>query len=316
VFVILEVQHETRLEYSEPVSEWVTEVRMEPSSDAEQTCHSFHLVLSQPASPFRFQDGFGNRVHHFNLLTPLQEVRILAASIVETHPRPANPPANPAVYPLALTDMPLSVLEYLRLRGAVSATPLLRPLLETLRPEAGCPLDEWAARVRDFIRSHFEYAKEVTDAGSNIADLLQQGKGVCQDFAHLMIAVLRSFGVPARYVSGYLHRPNKESESHAWCEFWLPERGWVGQDPTNGCPAEERFVKVAVGRDFGDVPPNKGVFRGRSEETIFVRVESRALERLPSLSWREELPALNVPLTAIRRTPCRPAERQEEMQQQ
>src|SRR6266849_7259673 len=114
-----------------------------------------------------------------------------------------------------------------------------------------------------------------------------------------MIAVLRSFGVPARYVSGYIHRPGQESQSHAWCEAWLPGVGWVGIDPTNDLPVEEGHVKVAVGRDFTDVPPNKGVYRGQAREAIFVRVETRALEHLPSLSWQEQLPPLHGPLTAI-----------------
>jgi transglutaminase-like putative cysteine protease len=106
--------------------------------------------------------------------------------------------------------------------------------------------------------------------------------------------------VPARYVSGYIHRPNKESQSHAWCEFWLPDLGWLGVDPTNDQLVNDHYVKVAVGRDFTDVPPNKGVYRGQAAETIFVRVETRLLERLPSLSWQEALPPLNIPLTAIR----------------
>jgi transglutaminase-like putative cysteine protease len=111
--------------------------------------------------------------------------------------------------------------------------------------------------------------------------------------------VLRSLGVPARYVSGYIHRPEKQSQSHAWCEALLSDTGWVGIDPTNDCFAHEHFVKVATGRDFTDVPPNRGVYRGSADESIFVRVETRQLERVPSLSWQERLPPLDVPLTAI-----------------
>src|SRR5262249_47095411 len=128
-------------------------------------------------------------------------------------------------------------------------------------------------------------------------------------------AVLRSFDVPARYVSGYIHRPNKDSQSHAWCEAWVPDLGWLGIDPTNDCLVGEQFIKVAVGRDFTDVPPNKGVYRGKAQESISVPVETRSLERLPSLSWQEQLPPLNVPLTAIL---CRPGgtERPDEAPQQ
>jgi hypothetical protein len=138
-----------------------------------------------------------------------------------------------------------------------------------------------------------------TSAVRPIDDVLRLGKGVCQDFTHLMIAVLRVFEVPARYVSGYVHRPGKESQSHAWCEVWLPGLGWVGIDPTNDVVVGEAFVKVATGRDFTDVPPNKGVYRGKAAETIRVRVETRTLEALPSLSWQEQLPELQTPLTAI-----------------
>src|SRR5262249_59120378 len=126
----------------------------------------------------------------------------------------------------------------------------------------------------------------------------------------------RTLGVRAGHVSGYVHRENKESQSHAWCEAWLPDLGWVGFDPTNDCPANDHFVKVAVGGDFTDVPPNKGVYRGRSEEAIFVRVETRILDRLPSLSWQEQLPPLNVPPTAIINPPRPAAQQDEESQQQ
>ena len=98
--MILEIQHETRLNYPEPVTESITEVRMEPVSDADQSCRSFHLAVSPPPSVFRYQDGFGNRVHHFNVLAPHVEVRILAASVVETHPRPRDLAASQAAYPL------------------------------------------------------------------------------------------------------------------------------------------------------------------------------------------------------------------------
>ena len=103
----------------------------------------------------------------------------------------------------------------------------------------------------------------------------------------------------ARYVSGYIHRPNKDSQSHAWVEVWIPDLGWLGIDPTNNRPTDEHFVKVAMGRDFTDVPPNKGVYRGAGEEKILARVSTRELDRLPTLHWQEVLPPLDVPLTAV-----------------
>jgi transglutaminase-like putative cysteine protease len=297
--MILEIQHETRLEYAAPVTESVAEVRVEPVTDADQTCRSFHLVVSPPTDVYRYRDGFGNSVHHFSLLAAHSHVRVLAASVVEAHPRYRDASASSAVFPLDEGAAGLDVLDFVGFRGPVAATPLLDPLLEALRPRSGMKVGELLIEVAHYIHTHFEYAPAVTHASSPVADVLREGKGVCQDFAHLMIAVLRSFGVPARYVSGYIHRPNKESQSHAWCEAWLPDLGWLGVDPTNDRVVDEQSVKVAIGRDFTDVPPNKGVYRGNAQETIFVRVETRALERPPSLAWREQLPPLNIPLTAI-----------------
>jgi len=299
--MFLEVQHETRLDYSEPVAEWLTELRMEPVTDDRQSCHSFHVAVSQPSSVFRYLDGFGNRVHHFNLLAPHQQVRLLAASVVETNVRATDLTACEATFPLPLDGAECEVLDFLAFRGPVSETPLLQPILDELRPHHGERVGAWVHRVGDFLRSRFEYGRFVTDASSPIDDILTKGKGVCQDFAHLMIAILRSFSVPARYVSGYVHRPNKESQSHAWTEVWLPNLGWVGFDPTHSCLVNDRYVKVATGRDFVDVTPNKGVFRGPGNETIAVRVATRELDRVPPNSWFERLPPLEVPLTSVAR---------------
>jgi transglutaminase-like putative cysteine protease len=297
--MILEIQHETSMEYTEPVAEWLTEVRMEPASDERQSCHSFHLLVSQPTTPFRYLDGFGNRVHHFNIVQPHKHVRLLAASIVETSEGPADIMSSQATFPVNTDSASLDVLHFLGFGGPVRNSALLQPLRERLMPQPGQRIAPWILQVGEYIHANFKYAKDVTDSSSPIDHVLTEGKGVCQDFAHLMIAMLRSFDVPARYVSGYIHRPNKESQSHAWCEVWLPDLGWVSYDPTNGCPGDDSFVKVATGRDFTDVPPNKGIFRGPGEERISVRVATRELERVPSLSWHERLPPLDVPLLAI-----------------
>jgi transglutaminase-like putative cysteine protease len=314
--MILEIQHETRLDYSHPVTESVTELRMEPLNDNDQSCHSFHLDISPSCPLFRYEDGFGNCVHHFNLAAPHTQVRVLAACVVETHPTPRTLAGSRVIYPLDLKGVDLDVLGFLRLRGPVHSTPLLTPHIDALRPVPGSPIAPFIVQVAHHIHTHFAYARHVTLANSPIEDVLKQGKGVCQDFTHLMLALLRSFDLPARYVSGYLHRPNKESQSHAWCEAWIPDMGWIGFDPTNDCIVGEHFVKVAAGRDYTDVPPNKGVYRGQGEESISVRVESRALERLPSRSWQQQLPPLNIPLTSIAGPRRGQGQAEEESQQQ
>jgi len=289
---------------------------MEPASDADQSCHSYHLAVSPQAQPSRFQYGFRNRVHHFNLLAPHRLVRILSASIVETHPRPSEPLASRSTFPLPTDAIPLEALDFLQFRGSVRETTRLASHVSAIRPTRGKPVGRLVLDVADHIHRGFRYARDVTLATSPVDEILEKGKGVCQDFAHLMIALLRSLGVPARYVSGYIHRQDRRSQSHAWCEAWLPDVGWVGVDPTNNRVIDERFVKVAIGRDFTDVPPNKGVCRTRGEESIFVRVETRELERLPSLSWQEQLPPLDVPLTEIVTRRDLLAQDEEEAQQQ
>jgi transglutaminase-like putative cysteine protease len=297
--MILEIQHETRLHYSNPITEWLAEFRVEPLSDIGQSCQSFHLGVNYPASVSKYTDGFGNNVHHFNLLAAQHDVVALSASIVQTHPRKNLNLESDLTWPLHLDAVPLEVFDYLTLGGPLRYVPALQPHLESLQPNPGERVIDIAMQVAHHIKTTFEYAKAVTNASSPIDDVLSLGKGVCQDFAHLMIAILRSYGIPARYVSGYLHRRGKESQSHAWVEVWLGDSGWYGIDPTNDVVIDEHFVKIAVGRSYADVPPNKGVYRGSGEERIMVRVESRELERLPTLAWRDQLPPLHVPLTTV-----------------
>lgn len=297
--MILEIQHETRVEYPTPVTEAFTELRMEPVSDAHQSCRSFHLRISPFVETHRYQDGFGNRVHHINILVPHQVVTILSASVVETHPRGIDLGSCPATYPFAEEEIPLEAIAFSSFRGPVRQSELLKPVLADLLPKNGEKLGDLVARVSHYIKTKYKYAPAVTAASSPIDDVLSHGMGVCQDFAHLMIAVLRSFGMPARYVSGYIHRPGKESQSHAWVEIWLPTLGWVGVDPTNNTIVNDHFVRVAVGRDFTDVPPNKGIYRGSANQKISVRVESRQLEKAPPLAWYEHLAPLKAPLRAM-----------------
>jgi transglutaminase-like putative cysteine protease len=131
------------------------------------------------------------------------------------------------------------------------------------------------------IGGRFRYEGEVTSASSPISDLLREGGGVCQDFAHLLIASCRFLGFAARYVSGYVMPANgaDATASHAWCEVYDPGRGWLGVDPTHGEKAGERHVIMGVGRDYHDVPPNRGIFRGQADETMHVRVELKPITR-------------------------------------
>lgn len=297
--MILEIQHETRLSYPSPVTEAFTELRMEPISDAHQSCRSFHLHVTPAVEIHRYQNGIGNRIHHISIRPQHQEVVILSASVVETHPREVSLNSTPGTYPLNEDELPLEALPFLGFQGPVRQTDLLTPILKEIKPTSGMNLGDFVHLVSTYIKNKFQYASQVTAASSPIDDVLTYGKGVCQDFAHLMIAILRTYRIPTRYISGYIHRPGKESQSHAWVECWLPSLGWIGVDPTNDSIINEMFVKVAIGRNFTDVPPNKGIYRGSSSQKIDVRVETRQLDRIPPMAWHEALPALKTPLRTI-----------------
>jgi transglutaminase-like putative cysteine protease len=145
--------------------------------------------------------------------------------------------------------------------------------------------------------SSFEYALKSTRVDSPIDEAIRTRQGVCQDFAHIMIALVRTLGIPARYVSGYLHRRvqdhdrSVEDATHAWVEALLPQVGWVGFDPTNHLIAGERHIRTAIGRDYADVPPTKGIFRGKTASELSVAVRVTASEVAPEVDQELPVPA-------------------------
>jgi transglutaminase-like putative cysteine protease len=167
----------------------------------------------------------------------------------------------------------------------VEDTDHLSRFITELALERGADPLESLKRLNDVMYDVFDYTPGFTAADSPIDAALAHRKGVCQDFAHIMLAVARRWGVPARYVSGYLYHGSGTKErstpdaTHAWVECFLPSVGWIGFDPTNDMLASERHVAAAVGRDYGDVPPTRGVYKGDAESALSVAVlvhEARA----------------------------------------
>jgi transglutaminase-like putative cysteine protease len=147
----------------------------------------------------------------------------------------------------------------------------------------------------------FDYVPRSTSVDSPIEEALKARDGVCQDFAHIMITLVRDLGIPCRYVSGYLYTGSEyddraaEDASHAWVEAWLPELGWVGFDPTNNILAGERHIRIGVGRDYADVPPTQGVFKGNAESELSVGVQVKITDQLPFEEDQELLPQIEQP---------------------
>ncbi|HMB95032.1 MAG TPA: transglutaminase family protein, partial [Tepidisphaeraceae bacterium] len=158
------------------------------------------------------------------------------------------------------------------------------------------------------------------NAASPITEILQHGRGVCQDFTHLMIALARALGIPARYVSGFVHRDGERTrgyaQTHAWCELFIPSAGWIGFDPTNNCLIGQNFVKIAIGRDFRDVPPNRGVYRGTAMESIHVGVDIEELPAIPQALVAERFHPIDLEVFTQRRVADAELVSQQQEQQQ
>jgi transglutaminase-like putative cysteine protease len=284
--MLLRVQHETKLSYSEPVSETVFDVRMAPPSDEDQTNLGYRLRIAPLAPVTIYRDGFGNRVDLFNILTPYSELVIRATSIVRTH-RGSAPESrlNRLVWdPKPLDQMALEALEYLEPSPLAATCPEVDQFIRALKKPEG-RLSDVIHELMGAVKSALIYEKKVTSARTPVGEALRLGRGVCQDYAHLFLAACRGIGLPARYVSGYIHEPG-EVATHAWCQVWTGSSGWLDVDPTRGTLAGDDYIKIAIGRDYSDVPPNRGVWKGRAEETIAVSVKVEPIERVPP-DWSE-----------------------------
>lgn len=266
------------------------EVRIQPRSDGFQHCLDFRLSTSPKAQIMSYRDALGNRVHNFDIPNRHSHLTITAEALVEVTTPPDIPQAlSPSTW--EELDAMTANDEYwdvLKPGYFVQPTPLLHELMRELDIKRR---DDPLTVLRDLniaIYNHFEYAKQNTRVDSPIDDALRIRRGVCQDFAHIMIALARELRIPCRYVSGYLfHQATDRDRSasgatHAWVEAFLPDLGWVGFDPTNNTVAAERHIRVAVGRDYADVPPTKGVFRGKSESKLSVSVQVLPAE-VPSI---------------------------------
>jgi len=276
--MILKVEHSTLFEYEEPIYETATEVRLHPrSGTGAQRCASFSLQVNPSATVFNYTDFYGNNVHHFNILQSHKQVHIMATSIIETLNHPASGPHE---------EDEIMLLDLLSESRYVHYDPAILALAAQFKPITAPWLK--AMEICRHINDTFLYEPGVTDVHSTSAVVMALGRGVCQDFAHLMLAVCRHLGLPARYVSGYLYgggsTPDGQDEaSHAWCEIWCgKEKGWVGFDPTHKTlVVDDRYIKIGSGRDYGDVPPVRGTYKGASSEKMSVSVRVSALELTP-----------------------------------
>ena len=283
--MLLEVRHVTQYHYEAPVRESVMEVWMQPQKGARQRLVSFELELDPPAQLFSYADPFGNAVYHFDVPHPHDRLNIVARSAVDTQaPAPLPDALDMGEWDRLRSDFVRGEnFDFLAQHGFAIETDALRAFVAEYK------LDELKARdpltavrtLSSTIYQAFGYQAGVTHADSPIDLALEARRGVCQDFTHIMLAICRGWGIPARYVSGYLFTDRKSGDrsdpdaTHAWVEVFLPSTRWFGLDPTNNMVVGERHVAAAVGRDYADVPPSRGVYKGDADSQLAVGVSVR-----------------------------------------
>ena len=298
--VELEVVHETRYHYAARVSLAHHLAHLKPLQNERQQLLHFDLEI-EPAPTQRADsvDTMGNVQTHFSLAQPHQDLCVRAVSRVRLAARrdKLDAAASPPWDEVATSLRYVARAPFQRETEFALPSPYV-PRLAALREygeaslKPGRPLAQAAIELMQRIHADFKYHSRSTEIDTPLSVVLKQRRGVCQDFAHLMAGVLRMWGLPARYVSGYLltHAPEGGAAmtgadaSHAWVQVWCPGTpglgadGWLGLDPTNNVLAENGHVRVAVGRDFGDVTPLRGVIRGGGEHTLEVAVSTRRLD--------------------------------------
>lgn len=276
------IQHQTRFRYDSPVSESNMELHMQPRSEGRQRCLNYFVKVNPKARVLQYRDHLGNHVHHFSVAPKHTQLLVTTDATVEVD----EPDALPGFLPMHAWDELDRILaredhwEFLMPSDYVSSTGLLSRLITDLRVFRREDPLSLCLELNRAIYDGFEYVPKHTHVNSPIDHALEDRKGVCQDFAHIMISLLRELKVPARYVSGYLFHSRAHQDrsadgaSHAWVEAMLPGLGWIGLDPTNNLIAGVRHIRTAIGRDYSDVPPTRGTFRGgaQSELDVLVRV--------------------------------------------
>jgi transglutaminase-like putative cysteine protease len=303
--MLITTLHETIFDYDRPIRGTFTEARLWPVSDAGQTCRDFSLSVDPMRPMTESVDYHGNMVLTFNILPDHRRVVLTGRSVVETHRNPFAPQE-----PLSEFETHKAHLEYLNFGGPVERVPEIEEMATAAGLHQVNETAPWwepdsifaaAQKLNSLIFERFRYAPHATDVHTRISEVFAGGGGVCQDFAHIFIAVCRAAGVPARYVSGYLvTRRSRSAEgssaSHAWVEVLVPEMGWCAFDPTNNILPNEYFIKLAVGCDYRDVPPTRGIYKGFGVNSI-LRVRVHTLVEGESIQAAESASSDDAPIT-------------------
>jgi transglutaminase-like putative cysteine protease len=276
------IRHLTRYRYSHFVWQSMMEVRMHPRSEGNQRCFVFQLSVNPRARIFGYTDSYGNLVHHFDLPSRHGQLTIISDALVNIDAQPSVPELMDYEGWGDLEQLVEKKDYWDMLMPSHFARPSAE--LDELAKEIGATERDGRsplAFLQDLasgVHRSFSYVKKRTAVSSPIEHALRSRQGVCQDFAHVMIALVRNAKIPCRYVSGYLYNssedahPSADGDTHAWVEALLPGVGWVGFDPTINRLVGEGHIRTAIGRDYANVPPTIGVMKGKADTQLQVRV--------------------------------------------
>ncbi len=291
------IQHITRYKYDRPVRDSVNQVRIFPVEDQNQKLVSSELQITGEPRIEIGVDYFGNKVGDFSLRAPHQEMVIDSRVVVHTRDAMKPPSFSKATVPdvAAAVERDLQLVwlsEPEQIRSQHIIDELLYEMGISNKPVLGI-----AGECCRYVYENFKYKKGITTVETTIDEILEHKSGVCQDFAHVLLQMLRTIGIPARYVSGYTC-PNKsgmrgEGATHAWVEYYLPGYGWLGLDPTNNVFAGPYHVRLATGKNFGDCTPVKGAFKGIARQvlSVFVSVgyeDGHVFEEMSNVEYNAE----------------------------
>jgi transglutaminase-like putative cysteine protease len=270
------------------VADSVNEIRLSPRTNGNQSCYQ-HSITTYPHAPlYAYEDYFGNRVHAFSVAEPHAQLTITARSIVVTNDR-AVPKESILPYEQEREIMDSEPFldrfaEYLAPTDYTQNTTDVQQIAQRFLNTSEESVSQLLATITTSIKQEYTYDPTATQVQTKIDEMIKIRRGVCQDFAHLMIALCRCIGIPARYVSGYQYildlsggNADFEQASHAWIEAYIPEVGWTGFDPTNDVPVGWRYIILAYGRDYKDIVPVKGVYHGTPQQNLKVDVDVKKI---------------------------------------
>lgn len=271
------IKHITRYSYPSPVIDSANQVMLFPPDDEHQEVKKHELHITHQPSVELFTDYFGNRVGMFSVIKPHTELRIESVMDVITYP-PTLPDTRMAAESqwdnLNTVKEEFPYMDFLSRESGDAETEMAAVVQECMG-ELITPFQA-AEKMSGYVYRNFTYQKGITGVETRVDEIWKLKAGVCQDFAHVLLVMLRMVGIPARYVSGYIcpknHEFRGEGATHAWVEAYIPFHGWIGLDPTNHCIAGDKHIKLAVGRHFTDCTPVKGTYKGSSAHSLEVSV--------------------------------------------